>query len=185
MKRNWFIGLWLAGAGLGAATMPGAGVTAASAAAAPARGAGQLCRGGDDGLLGVELEPVLVVAGAGGEGMAVDLRLRSRFHDGARVRYGSELVDDRGRAHRAPARSPILSLAAAGEHHQRLEVPSQLGDGFYKLRVTAVGLGGDGSAAEVVQLHLRKQGGSLSQLTMSDWIDQSSQNLAFDSPGGK
>lgn len=187
MRKHWFIGLWLGGAALGLATAAGSSAPGAPppATATPAPGNGQLCRGGDDGLLGVELEPAMVVAGPGGEGLAVDLRLRSRFRGASRVRFASELVDDRGRAHQAPARSSVLGLGAHGEHGERLQIPSRLADGFYKLRLTAVATGAEGAAAEVVQLHLRKQGGSLAQLSMSDWIDQSAQNLAVDAPEGQ
>jgi hypothetical protein len=141
-----------------------------------------LCRGGDDGHLGVTLEPRQVIAdGKGREALALSLHLTSRFDGPARARYGVELVDDRGKAYQAPSLSGLIGLDRRGaEGVADLRTPDGLPDGLYKLRVTAVAKGAGADASEVVHLYLRVAGGAIQQLAPEEYHKASRENMAVE-----
>lgn len=140
-------------------------------------GAPRLCAGGLESALDVEVLPERVNTSSRGEALELRLKLTGRFRRRAFVRHAIELVDDRGREI-LPARiSDIETLAQAEETREfRLTTPEELPDGFYQLRVTAVGADDEQDASEIVELYLRVRQGGVEQMSSDEWFGESRAN---------
>jgi hypothetical protein len=137
----------------------------------------RLCQGAAESALGVEVVPERVDQTTAGEQLSLRLRFTSKFDKRASVRHSTELVSDSGKVVRQAEISPIRTLKGRGDdHHEAFVTPAGLADGFYQLRVNAVGSDGQDDAAEVVETYLRVEGGRIRQLSSDEWFGQSAAN---------
>lgn len=100
----------------------------------------------------------------------------NRFGARASVRHAVELVDDRGRPVTPRDIAPIGTLDAGGRGQHEVTIPAGLADGFYLLRVTAVGKGGGREAAESVAAHFEVAAGAIQPIDANDWLARSRAN---------
>jgi hypothetical protein len=137
------------------------------------------CAGGPSSDLVVTLEPDSVVATDTGDTLSVRAGLQTTSSSLAAARYAFELVEDTGEAVVAPTISAPISLENSDAVYSTTFVtPPSLPDGFYLVRLTAVSVDSDESAAETLHTYFRVDGGTISLLTSDEWNEQSSINVA-------
>lgn len=141
------------------------------------RGDARLCAGGPESALAVELLPERVDTSDQGEALGLRVKLTGRFSRRALIRHAVEMVDDRGEALWPARTSEIDVLTRAGETHEaHFSTPRKLADGFYQVRVTAVGTDGEEEASERVSLFLRVRDGRIEPLASDEWFASSRAN---------
>jgi hypothetical protein len=135
---------------------------------------GELCGGGQEHPLAVELFASAVRSGPGGEVVEVDLQIANRFGRAAATAYSVEFVDDRGNPVLAPRRSGRIPLAQAhGRHAAVLSTPAALRDGYYQMRVTVAGLAGEEESAQYKHLYFRVEQGRITPIEYEEWVTRS------------
>ncbi len=175
MKRLSLASILFAGSLAGGVAL-GGGADSRPARAAPPPDDSVLCQGAADSALGVAVFPDRVAMTSRGEALALRLELRSRFDRRAHVRYAIEIVDDLGNAVEPERIEPIQTLAPGASTTRSIRVPAGLADGFYAVRVTAVGKGGGAEAAEIVSAHFEVAGGAVLPLDVNDYLARSRAN---------
>lgn len=172
VTRLMGIGVML-GAGAGAVARGGAVVRQPIRAAAP-----QVSSENDgfEPLVTIGLEPSAVLQGPSGDGLELQLTLKSRSQRPLALRYSYELVDDRGNSRQKPVMSPLAAVSATGSHGARLATPAGLTDGYYEARVTAAAADGVEDTLQVAERFFVVNHGVVTPLSSDEWFQMSNAN---------
>lgn len=118
------------------------------------------------------------VRGPAGEQLSLQIAVQSRFDGPASVAYAVEWTDDVGTEIKAPELPPVVQIGAGQSLSVERLTPLGLADGFYQLRVKAIGLG---SGAETVGaenvFYFKLAGGSVVPLDDEEWHEFSRANI--------
>jgi len=147
-----------------------------SAKPAPVKG----LEGAADSQLEIQLEPSAVVKDqTGREQLHFDVLIKNKFGKAATVQYKTQIVDDRGHSVVGAAASPLLSSKQQDDLAPgALATPAGLADGFYQIRVTAVGSDGTNSTAAILEKPIHVVGGRVTPISEAEWFSSSNANQA-------
>jgi hypothetical protein len=128
--------------------------------------------------LELEVEPRAVRKDGRGEALELEIRLRSNFRKDSIAQYSYRLVTDEGRAVQGLTRSPLSRVGAKAQLQSRIATPSDLPDGFYQLRVIAVGSDAEEDVAVNADRYFHVEGRVITPLSPSEYFAKSNANRA-------
>ena len=130
------------------------------------------------GNLELAVEPRAVRKDARGELLELSIQLRSNFGKEAVVQYSHAIVTDEGRTIQSAKASPMARLAAKAQLQARIATPSDLPDGFYQVRVSAVASDVTEDVTVGADRYFRVEGRTITPLSPSEWFATSNANRA-------
>lgn len=141
------------------------------------------CKGGEDDLVTVALEPDEIVAGRGGERLGIGVHVHPHFDGAAALVGAAEIIDDRGRRIGAAQALDRRTLPARSAASYRVATPDALRDGYYRVQVSVLARS-DADRSEdysTHQLYIHVAGGAVTPISVDEWLTRSQAGLVFTS----
>ena len=167
------------GAALGGAGAWGTNVkTAHASVAAKNPGSADMASGNQETAFRIDFSPASVISSSGsGEQLDLDVTVTSRHATPLGVKYTAFVVDDRGKLITQVSESAMQRLARKDDESVAgMKTPKNLADGYYMLRVIAVGTDGTNTTTLESAYPWLVSKGKITPVTEDEWYQKSRAN---------